>query len=89
MECTLNSFTSGSFPTKIRATAVAFCWNFTAVAFGGSAPIISMWLIQNAGGSVDMVGYYLMGVCFVTITGIVASIALDARVSGVARNPRA
>ncbi len=81
MECTLNSFTSGSFPTKIRATAVAFCWNFTAVAFGGSAPIISMWLIQNAGDSVDMVGYYLMGVCFVTIFGIIASLALDARVS--------
>lgn len=78
MECTLNSFTSESFPTNIRATAVAFCWNFTAVAFGGAAPIISMWLIEHGGG-VDMVGYYLMSVCAVTIIGIGASSLRRAR----------
>jgi K+-transporting ATPase A subunit len=45
---------------------VAFCWNFTAVAFGGVAPIASMWLIENMGG-VDTVAYYLMTVCAVTV----------------------
>jgi len=68
-EGTLNPLVAESFPTNIRATSVAFCWNFTAVAFGGAAPIISMWLIENGGG-VDMVGYYLMSVCVVTIIGI-------------------
>jgi MHS family proline/betaine transporter-like MFS transporter len=66
-EGTLNPVVAESFPTNIRATSVAFCWNFTSVAFGGIAPIISMWLIENAGGT-SAVAYYLMSVCAVTIT---------------------
>jgi MHS family proline/betaine transporter-like MFS transporter len=65
-EGTLNPIVAESFPTNIRATSVAFCWNFTSVAFGGVAPIISMWLIEDFGG-VDMVAYYLMVVCTITI----------------------
>lgn len=65
-EGTLNPLVAGSFPTNIRATSVAFCWNFTAVAFGGVAPIISMWLIENAGG-VNAVAYYLMSMCAVSM----------------------
>lgn len=65
-EGTLNPLTAESFPTNIRATSVAFCWNFTSVAFGGVAPIIAMWLIENF-GSVDLVAYYLMTACTVTI----------------------
>lgn len=65
-EGTLNPLVAGSFPTNIRATSVAFCWNFTAVAFGGVAPIMSMWLIENAGG-VSSVAYYLMSMCAVSM----------------------
>lgn len=65
-EGTLNPIVTETFPTNIRATSTAFCWNFTAIAFGGVAPIISMWLIQNAGG-VSAVAYYLMAACLVTI----------------------
>lgn len=65
-EGTLNPIVAETFPTNIRATSVAFCWNFTAIAFGGVAPILSMWLIQNAGG-VSAVAYYLMSACLVTI----------------------
>lgn len=65
-ESTLNPLTAESFPTNIRATSVAFCWNFTAVAFGGIAPIIAMWLIENC-GSVDAVAYYLMTACSITM----------------------
>lgn len=65
-EGTLNPLTAESFPTNIRATSVAFCWNFTSVAFGGSAPIIAMWFIENF-GSVDVVAYYLMTACSITI----------------------
>lgn len=69
-EGTLNPLVAGSFPTNIRATSVAFCWNFTAVAFGGAAPIISMWLIENAGG-VYAISYYLMAMCTVSIVALV------------------
>jgi len=65
-EGTLNPIVAETFPTNIRATSVAFCWNFTSIAFGGVAPILSMWLIQNAGG-VNAVAYYLMCACTVTI----------------------
>ena len=65
-EGTLNPIVAETFPTNIRATSVAFCWNFTSIAFGGIAPIVSMWLIQNAGG-VTTVAYYLMCACAVTI----------------------
>ena len=81
-EGTLNPLVAESFPTNIRATSVAFCWNFTAVAFGGAAPIISMWLIENGGG-VDMVGYYLMSVCVVTIIGIGVSLIREGWVNTV------
>jgi MHS family proline/betaine transporter-like MFS transporter len=72
-EGTLNPLVAESFPTNIRATSVAFCWNFTSVAFGGGAPIVSMWLIENAGG-VDSVAYYLMSVCSITIFAIIYSL---------------
>lgn len=65
-EGTLNPLTAESFPTNIRATSVAFCWNFTSVAFGGVAPIIAMYLIDKF-GSVDIVAYYLMSICTITI----------------------
>ena len=64
-EGTLNPVVAESFPTNIRATSVAFCWNFTSVAFGGIAPIISMQLIDY--GGIEMVAYYLMTVALVTI----------------------
>lgn len=72
-EGTLNPLVAGSFPTNIRATSVAFCWNFTAVAFGGVAPIISMWLIENAGG-MNAVAYYLMCVCAVSMVSVLWSL---------------
>ena len=65
-EGTLNPLTAESFPTNIRATSVAFCWNFTSVAFGGVAPIIAMWLIEKF-GKIDIVAYYLITACAVTI----------------------
>lgn len=65
-EGTLNPIVAESFPINIRATSVAFCWNFTSICFGGVAPIISMWLIQNAGGA-EAVAYYLMTACSVTL----------------------
>ena len=81
-EGTLNPLVAESFPTNIRATSVAFSWNFTAIAFGGLAPIISMWLIENLGG-VEMVAYYLMSACIITI-GVTASLLFKSRQVAVA-----
>ena len=69
----LNPLVAESFPTQIRATSVAFCWNFTSVAFGAVSPIIAMLLIENAGG-VNSVAYYLMAACIISIAGILYTI---------------
>ena len=68
-EGTLNPLVASSFPTNIRATSVSFCWNFTSVLFGGTAPIISMSLINHLDG-VEAVAYYFMAVCSVSIVAL-------------------
>jgi MHS family proline/betaine transporter-like MFS transporter len=65
-EGTLNPLVAESFPTNIRATSVAFCWNFTSVAFGGGAPIIAMWLMDSDLGPIS-VAYFLMSACGITL----------------------
>lgn len=72
-EGTLNPVVAESFPVHIRATSVAFCWNFTAIFFGGIAPIISMWLIDKTANPMS-VGYYLMAVSGISIIGTVSMI---------------
>ncbi|MDC0348846.1 hypothetical protein OAN21_00360 [Alphaproteobacteria bacterium] len=64
-EGTLNCVVAESFPTNIRATGVAFCWNFTSVSFGSIAPILSLWIMEKT-GNINMVGYYLMSMCAAT-----------------------
>ncbi len=68
-EGTLNPLVASSFPINIRATSVAFCWNFTAVAFGGMAPMIAMWLNEKYGG-VLIIAYYLMAVCVISLLSL-------------------
>jgi MHS family proline/betaine transporter-like MFS transporter len=68
-EGTLNPLVASSFPINIRATSVAFCWNFTAVAFGGMAPMIAMWLNEKYGG-VLVIAYYLMAVCVISLLSL-------------------
>lgn len=54
------------FVLNTRTTAVAFSCNFTAVAFGGTSPIITMHLIRHY-DSATAVAYYLMVTCLVTV----------------------
>lgn len=75
-EGTLNPLVAESFPTNIRATSVAFCWNFTSVAFGGGAPIIAMWIIDGFLGPIG-IAYFLMSAC--AISFIVTALSLGQR----------
>jgi hypothetical protein len=71
-----------SFPINIRATSVAFCWNFTSVAFGGASPMIAMWLNDRYGG-IEAVAFYLMSVCLVSITLVLYIIGRDSKRAGI------
>jgi MFS family permease len=72
-EGTLNPLVASSFPTPIRATSVAFCWNFTSVAFGGLSPMIAMWLNEKHGG-IEAIAFYLMIVCAISIVTLIYKI---------------
>ena len=72
-EGTLNPVTAESFPTNVRASSIAFCWNLSSVTFGSVAPIISMWLIEKS-GTVLAVAYYLIAVCAITVLTVITLI---------------
>jgi MHS family proline/betaine transporter-like MFS transporter len=58
-------------PTRIRSTGIAVAYNIPVAVFGGSAPLISTWLIQRTGDITSPWYFYIA-------TGIVSLIALSA-----------
>lgn len=84
-EGTLNPLTVESFSTNIRASSIAFCWNFSSVTFGSVAPIVSIWLIEKS-ESVFAVTYYLITVCIVTVITMLAHIRGKGKWSFVCRS---
>ena len=56
-------------PTRIRSTGIAVAYNVPVAVFGGSAPLISTWLIKLT-GDITSPWYFYIG------TGVVSLIAL-------------
>lgn len=56
-------------PTRIRSTGIAVAYNIPVAVFGGSAPLISTWLIKLT-GDITSPWYFYVG------TGVVSLIAL-------------
>ena len=66
LEGLLNSLVVQEFPVYIRATGVSFCWNFTAVAFGATSPLLMIWMIKNVAG-VQSISWCLITVCTISL----------------------
>lgn len=47
-------------PTRLRSTGIAIAYNMPVAIFGGSAPLISTWLIQSTGDVSSPVYFYLL-----------------------------
>ena len=47
-------------PTRLRSTGIAIAYNMPVAIFGGSAPLISTWLIQSTGNVSSPVYFYLL-----------------------------
>jgi len=58
-------------PTRIRSTGIAVAYNIPVAVFGGSAPLISTWLIKLT-GDITSPWYFYIG------TGVLSLIALVA-----------
>lgn len=54
------------FPTRTRFTGIALSFNITAALVGGTAPYVSIWLIDLSGTSLAP-AFYLMTAALITV----------------------
>ena len=54
------------FPTSVRFTGIALSYNLSAAIFGGTAPIVSTFLIRHTGMN-EIVAVYIIIVSFISL----------------------
>jgi MHS family proline/betaine transporter-like MFS transporter len=69
---TLPCFLSEIFPTRVRYSGFAFCFNAANAIFGGTAPFIATWLIGATGNKLAP-AWYLVGASAVALVAMLAS----------------
>jgi MHS family proline/betaine transporter-like MFS transporter len=57
------------FPTSVRYTGMALAYNFAAALFGGTAPMVCVWLIRQTGTHLS-VAWYVMLCCLVSFLAL-------------------
>ncbi len=56
------------FPTRVRYTASALCYNVAYTIFGGTAPLIATWLITLTGYTLAP-AFYLIAIALLAFIG--------------------
>jgi MHS family proline/betaine transporter-like MFS transporter len=69
---TLPCFLSEIFPTRVRYSGFAFCFNAANALFGGTAPLVATWLIGVTGNRLAP-AWYLVGAAGVALVAMLAS----------------
>ncbi|MDN7907975.1 MFS transporter [Burkholderia diffusa] len=69
---TLPCFLSEIFPTRVRYTGFAFCFNTANALFGGTAPLVATWLIGATGNKLAP-AWYLVGAAGIALVAMLAS----------------
>lgn len=54
------------FPTRTRFSGIAIGYNFSLALFGGTAPLISTWLIDKTNHNILAPAYYLMAMALIS-----------------------
>ena len=54
------------FPMKTRFSGIAIGYNISLAIFGGTAPMVSTWLIHKTGHDITAPAYYLMAMALVS-----------------------
>lgn len=57
-------------PTRVRSTGISLGYNLPVALFGGSAPLISAWLISST-GDIAAPWYYYVATCVLSLTALV------------------
>lgn len=55
------------FPTRVRYTGVAISYNFSAAAFGGTAPLIATWLTSKSEYPSEILASYIIAFLLMTL----------------------
>ena len=61
---TISAMFPAMFPTHVRYAGMAIAYNLSTSLFGGTAPIVSDWLIDKTGSAL-VPAYYMMAACAV------------------------
>ncbi|WP_437883962.1 MFS transporter [Pseudomonas sp. LRF_L74] len=59
---------SEQFPTRVRYTASAFTYNLAYTVFGGTAPLVATWLIEQTGNRMSP-AFYLIAIALLALAG--------------------
>jgi MHS family proline/betaine transporter-like MFS transporter len=65
----LPAFMVECFPVKVRYTAIGLSYNITLAIFGGTAPLVSTWLIQVT-GNLTSPAIYLVALAIISSTSM-------------------
>jgi MHS family proline/betaine transporter-like MFS transporter len=57
------------FPPDTRVTAGSISYNAAQVTFGGTAPLVALWLIGLTGNNLSF-GYVQAGIAFVSLVAL-------------------
>ena len=57
----LSTALAEQFPTRVRSTGMGIAYNFAVMLFGGFAPFIVTWLIQETGSPIAPAFYIMFG----------------------------
>ena len=69
---TLSSYLTETFPTEMRYTGFALSFNLANAIFGGTAPMVSTWLIAVTGSTMSP-AWYMVAVALVALVAMVLS----------------
>ncbi|MBN3764028.1 MFS transporter [Burkholderia sp. Ac-20365] len=69
---TLPCFLAEIFPTRVRYSGFAFCFNAANAIFGGTAPLVATWLIGVTGSKLAP-AWYLVGAAGVALIAMIGS----------------
>lgn len=61
---------SEQFPTRVRYTASAFTYNLAYTVFGGTAPLVATWLIEQSGNRMSPAFYLILIAVFALAGGM-------------------
>lgn len=63
----LAAFWSELFDTRYRYSALSFLYQMSGVVASGLTPLVAAWLVQRAGGGLELVAAYAVGVAVLSL----------------------